>query len=389
MLYGQVLSTDNAIAYQPVEINDSIHGIVRNSLPGEILVRIGAASTGDLTREVYALPLFPHITAIPLIGELVYLVQFPNGLDTTQSSRQFYYISNINVQSSRNINQLPWLHDKSTQGSTINSVNVTPNAKVPSTYSFIEKDIKPLQPYEGDIIYQDRFGSSLRFGSTIDKRARTPAGRSVYTFTPPWIGNTIGDPIITLTAGISDAVEGFDYTIESPRNDQSLIYLTTSQRINFATAQRNLGPEITSGTRFSNPQIILSSDRIVLNSKQDSIILAANETVSIATPDWATDMNTFFTMVEDMHTELKNLHTQVTSLTSQVNTLSTAVATFGAAQQTAAAAIVVAAPLAVAPGALGVATAAQAGAISGITTQLTTIKTKLTDIDRVMTSLKQ
>lgn len=392
MIYGQVLSTDNAIGYQSSQIEDTAHNLTRDSLPGEILVRVGATTSNGLTREMHALPLFPNITSIPLVGELVVLVSMPNGLDIDQSSSQLYYISTINVHSDRNLNQLPWLYDVNTKSTTINNINVSSNAKVPEQYSFSEKTVKPLQPFEGDIIYQDRFGSALRFGSTISRSARTPSGKSVYPITPYWIGNKQGDPIVTLTTGVDDNDENALYVIENPKKDKSLIYLTTSQQVNFGTAQGNTGVA-GSLSRYDKPQIILSSDRVIINSKNDSILLSAKETVAISTPNWATDMDTFFTMVEDMQTEINNIHNELGQLTSQVANLAAAITTFGSAQATAASAAGVIippiVPLAAPPGALAGAMAPVTSGTSTITGQLTNIKTKLGAIDSTLARLKQ
>jgi len=391
-MYGQVLSTDNAISYRAAQIDDTAHNLTRESLPGEILVRVGATTSNGLTRELHALPLFPNISSIPLIGEIVLLMNLPNGLDTRQSSTQLYYVSTVNVHADRNLNQLPWLYDVNAQQSTIDNISVSSTAKVPEQYSFSEKTVKPLQPFEGDIIYQDRFGSALRFGSTVSKSARTAAGNFVYTTSPYWIGDTQGDPIVTLTAGVDDNDEDALYVLENPKRDKSLIYLTTSQQVNFSTAQGNTGVP-GSLSRYDKPQIILSSDRVIINSKNDSILLSARKTVAISTPNWATDMDTFFTMVEDMQTEINNIHNELGQLTSQVANLAAAITTFGSAQATAATAasaiIPPLVPLAAPPGALAGAMVPVTSGTSTITGQLTNIKTKLGAIDSTLARLKQ
>ena len=60
-------------------------------------------------------------------------------------------------------------------------------------------------------------------------------------------------------------------------------------------------------TNYSNPQIILTSDRLVFNSKQDEILISGKKTVGIATPGWAMDMDKMFDILEGILTELANL----------------------------------------------------------------------------------
>ena len=399
--YAQTISTNDAVGYNEVNVpaNKSTSDVrYRNSVPGEIKVRIGqqGANNRQAANEVYAKPLFANITNIPVPGELVILIQMPSGFDSTRAASTYYYMSPVNAHGDRNLNQQPWLADQQIDNSGIGRLfGLSSNnsvAKVPEPYSFLEKTVKPLQPYEGDIIHQDRFGSALRFGSTISRSARTPNGKPLYPITPYWIGDKQGDPIVTLTTGIDDNDENAFYVIENPKRDKSLIYLTTSQQVNFSTAQGNTGI-FDSLSRYDKPQIILSSDRVIINSKNDSILLSAKETVAISTPNWATDMDTFFTMVENMQTEINNIHKELGQLTAQVANLAAAITTFGGAQSAAvsvvSAAIPPISPLGAAPGALAGAMTPVTSGTSTITGQLTNIKTKLGAIDSTLARLKQ
>jgi hypothetical protein len=162
-----------------------------------------------------------------------------------------------------------------------------------------EQNITPLQPYEGDRILSSRYGSAIRFSSTITK------GKSSYfKSTPPWAGNTPNSPILTFTAGLTNSTEY--YNIENPDTDKSLLYLTTDQTISLMPSQTKLG-NAKSPSIYSDAQAILASDRVFLNSRKDDITLSGKSTVNIATPTWAADMDKFFTVMESLAQELVNL----------------------------------------------------------------------------------
>jgi len=345
--------------------------------PGEVRVTLrtgnGAANT------FVAAPLLPNTVAVPLIGERVLLVQTQDGTteSSSQSQRRWYYLSSINAHDLKNSNLLPWM----------GNFSVTEERdSEPDQYAFKEKLVPNLQPYEGDIIYQDRFGSALRFTSGVPAAVRTKTGNTVYETDPTWAGAE-GEPLTILTTGIAQSNKY--YTVEDPNKDKSSIYLTTGHKIPLKTSQQNIGQGVRSVDGYTNPQVIITSDRLVFDSKKDEIILSSKTTVGVATKDWAVDMNKFFDTVEDMQAEINNLQSQLASLTSQVSSLATAVTTFGSAQASVAASLVILAPLAAAPGVLAGTSGTVIGSAASISSQLASIKTNLVKIDNTIASLKQ
>ena len=101
----------------------------------------------------------------------------------------------------------------------------TQNVELPKGYSFAEKDIKSLTPFEGDTIIESRFGQSIRFGSTT----------SVMRKFNHWstAGNN-GDPIMIIRNGqgkVSNPIDKFATTVEDINSDSTSIYLTAGQSI--------------------------------------------------------------------------------------------------------------------------------------------------------------
>jgi hypothetical protein len=382
MTYAQVIDEGNGGPYNNLPITDQ-NGVQRERLPGEILVRTQNNRT-QAASETYVLPLLDYITRVPLHGEIVQLHMLPSGnAESKYNDNRFYYTTTLNLHGSRNINQLPWIMNTVAKGSALDSFISAEGAKVPEQSSFTEKSINALQPYEGDLIINDRFGSSIRFSSGVDTNSRASNGSLLYNTLPPWDG-PINEPLMILTAGNSQ-----DSNVENFQTDASSIILSTSQKLELDTSQQNVGRNVSSIRNYSEPQIVLNSDRITINSKADEVIISGKSTVSIATPGWASDMDKFFTMVEDIQNELKSLQSQVNALTTQVNTLSVATTTFGSAQASVAAGLVILAPLAPAPGALAAASGIVTGQTTSILTRLSTIKANLSKIDSTIASLKQ
>jgi len=94
---------------------------------------------------------------------------------------------------------------------------------------FTEKDnLKSIQPFEGDMILEGRFGNSIRFGSS------NPRGKN------NWSENgSIGDPVTIISNGQPE-VSG-DTVLEDINNIDSSIFMLSNQNINnFIPASSNI-----------------------------------------------------------------------------------------------------------------------------------------------------
>ena len=258
-----VITTENTPSKELFEKAGGFKGI------GTVFYRIYNTSkeiqeTIDLTIPLsQAIPLNPQVQSIPLLGELIYLIDLPSpvsqaGKNKSSTAVQKYY-TNINVWNNTQQNALP-TSDKSSLGLTFSE---NPNIKV-------------LLPFEGDYIIQGRQGSALRFSSTT----------KLYNDLNEWssIGNE-DSPITLITNGLK-----FDpkksYYIEQINQDASSIYLTLDQQIPLQTDKRGI---LNQRTRpidvrdYFNSQIIMNSDRVVLNSKRDEVMIFAKTNVEINT----------------------------------------------------------------------------------------------------------
>ena len=135
----------------------------------------------EFSTDAFALPLFPNVTHIPVENEIVYIIQLPsNNIQDNVNSTVYYYFQPINIWGSVHHNAIPDpvgnLFNRSdsaqandyqkTEGGTIRRVT-DGGTEIDLGDDFNENiSVRNLQPYEGDIIYEGRWGQSLRFGST-------------------------------------------------------------------------------------------------------------------------------------------------------------------------------------------------------------------------------
>lgn len=242
----------------------------------------------------FAKPLFPNIRQVPLLNEITYIVSFPStrtqdprNVDLNQTD--YYYFQPINLWNTLHQNAFPdplidynlesdspsknISYQRAEAGASFNTDAPTPEIDLGNT--FVERDnIKYLQPYEGDIIYEGRWGHSIRFGSTVDNQN-------------PWskVGKN-GDPILILRNGQAPTeTEAWIPTIEKINEDLGSIYFGSTQQLPLQAASTNYSsyqsnpPSIPN--QYSGSQIIVTSGRLVFNSSLDHILLSSNKSVNL------------------------------------------------------------------------------------------------------------
>jgi hypothetical protein len=249
---------------------------------------------------------------------------------------------------------------------TLANNTIVPDKPIKFGEDFVEADnVQFIQPYEGDTLLESRYGSSIRMGGSF------PRLKTKYQEPAPWKSSDPGAPIIVLRNGRRNNVRGNVFIVENPIDDASSIYLTSTQRLSaLQTSQRNIGLGVTPITAFNSSQIAAWADRVVINAKTDYIVLSAAKSVNIATPNWAVDMDSFFTIVS-------NLLQQVTQLNSQVSALNTSLNAFSAANLVTYGTLPILVPLVPATTTLQAGLAPVTSGLSSITTQLTKITTQL------------
>jgi len=307
----------------------------------------------------FAKPLFPNIKTIPLINEIVYIISFPtvdmqNPQFINLNDSGFYYFQPINLWNNIHHNALPnpLINDtlppsqnKTNEivaaGSALKSTNQPQKINLGETFQE-RPNIKLLQPFEGDIIYEGRWGQSIRFGSTVKNRNNdwSLAGKD-------------GDPILIIRNGQYNdgkpvlSINGIEPIVENINKDSGSIYFGTTQKIPLEASSTLYSSYIpskspTTPNEYTSNQIIINSGRVVINTFEDHILLTAKKSVNLnAVESINIDAPTTVFQTEKMYLGDKEakeplllgnrteelLNDLITALNSFTNTCSTLVST--------------------------------------------------------------
>lgn len=239
----------------------------------------------------FAKPLYSNISFLPLVNEIVYIISMPDPTvaENVSAGKQFYYFQTVNLWNNVHHNALPnTLANSSTNAqnyeSTEAGVEVQSDESINDInlgLTFQERvGIRNLQPYEGDILIEGRWGNTIRFGSTVNDSI--PLN--------PWSNNGVnGEPITIIKNGQTETNDDpWIPQVENINTDKSSIYLTSNQQIPIKGASTNYSsydspPEDLN--EFVGEQVLINSGRLVFNAKNDSILLGANTSINLNTQD--------------------------------------------------------------------------------------------------------
>jgi hypothetical protein len=233
-----------------------------------------------------ARPLDPAGKTFPLINEIVYMLALPNtNIGEFTSTKTNYYINTVGIWNHphhnafpQNSNILPPSQQKDYVQTELGSVRrvTDQSTEIFLGETFVERgNIHPLLPFEGDRIFEGRWGNSIRLGSTVKNTPNTWSSTG-----------TNGDPITILRNGQGNQTdEGWIPTIEDINNDDASIYLTSTQKIPLKAASTSYNSYSnnppTNPTQYSGKQVILNSGRLVLNTTEDHLLLSSKQSVNI------------------------------------------------------------------------------------------------------------
>lgn len=233
-----------------------------------------------------AKPLSGNTKNLPLVNEIVYLISLPDtSIEIISSNSIQYYIDIVSLWNHPHHNafpttpnELPSTQQKDyvqTTGGNIRRVTDQ------STEIFLGKTFKersnihPLLPFEGDILYEGRWGNSIRVGSTVPN---TPNNWSTT--------GQSGDPITIIRNGQGvQSQEGWIPIVEDINNDDTSIYLVSTQKIPLKASSTNYfsykenPPE--SPEQFAGKQLIINSGRLVFNTTQDHILFSSAKSINL------------------------------------------------------------------------------------------------------------
>ena len=256
-------------------------------------------SNNNINLSNIAKPLLPNLKNYPLVSEFILLFRLPNKdiFFNESNNTSYFYLNPISIWNHPHLNAYPnvettsttqptekksyqSIEDGQTRKSSKEIINYNYNSPLVGG-TFIERsNIHPLLAFAGDIITEGRWGNSIRFGST----AKTDS--ILYGNNWSNIGED-GNPITIIRNGQPTDVseEGYLPIIEDINKDLSSIYLTSNQTIPLKTTITN-NPTISNNQpesigSYEGSQVMINSDRLVFNTKADSIILNSQSTISL------------------------------------------------------------------------------------------------------------
>lgn len=245
-----------------------------------------------------AYPAFPNIKQYPLINELVPIIFLADPNVTENASAvSAYYLPPINTWNSQvhnavpSSNITPELEDKEYPLVEAGSVRriTDQDTDIELGKTFNENNVLnnyPLLPYEGDIIYEGRYGNSIRFGSTV-RNVNYPNNWSIT--------GKEGSPITIIRNGqdnesknIQETTDSWIPVLENINIDKSSIYLTSNQQIplvlnsNIPDSYGKNINQVPNVQSYLGDQILLNSGQLVFNSKKNDIILSSNKSIHLS-----------------------------------------------------------------------------------------------------------
>ena len=305
---AEVLGYDETYNWNDGSDEDSLKNI-----DNLFTIKVRSCSAYIDRKTFFARPISNNIKNIPLVGELVLLLKSYNQYSTNKRTREtWYYVQTLNINSSLNDNRLP--------GISISRKLKTSNIDPIPGKTFQTKKISPLQAFEGDYIYEGRWGNSIRLGSTI-----STIPENYYHKSPSWIGDNNGDPIIVLSNG-REYLENKEFVVEDINQDNSSIYLTSTQKIPIVLGnEENPNPLygcITPNgneTEYIGSQLIGISDRVILKARADlavidspmGIVLNSTGQIKLGSEEATESMVHGEVLLEILQNILSQLSTQV------------------------------------------------------------------------------
>jgi len=247
--------------------------------------------------NLIAAPMDVNLRRLPLVNEIVLIIQSTDVLNNDPQAQKFYYLNNVNVWNSIHHNGFPDLQNLSaTQKSetllgyvsTENGLTKKQDDSPKDLFlgqTFIEDpQIRNLYPVEGDTIIEGRFGNSIRFSHT----SIFPS-QSVVS---PWSKtgkNT--SPITIIRNGQTKQVPSVRWTpiFEDIDGDASSIYLTNGQEIQMTLASKNLASYnmvITSSAAVVQiPNVVVQpQNQPLTESDAEELELATSQSLTETTP---------------------------------------------------------------------------------------------------------
>jgi hypothetical protein len=217
-------------------------------------------SNGGKDDYKLARPLESNIRQYPFPGEHVIVATYLEDIYYTQKLNMRDQVS---LNTAIGLSQVTHLWEKENYKENLPSIG---NSK-----------IRFLNAEEGDITFEGRFGNTIRLGSNV-KEIKTQDGVEENT-------GKFNSPNVVIRAG-QRKLENLDLPAYRPikediNKDSSSLWMTTDQVVPFERSSEKAHGK-TVPKEYDGKQILINSDRIVFNSKLNSIHAFSKNEISMA-----------------------------------------------------------------------------------------------------------
>lgn len=235
-------------------------------------------------------PLESNIRQYPLIGEMVQVIYVGAkltykliGTDNKITKNGFLLLDAVSTLETPNENL-------DIEASLIASgVRVPQEKPEPPNTGLTLPFTKGIQPKEGDILIQGRFGNSIRLGSS-KFQPRTESDNvpspNLLLSVGSWSTPTAAGDTPELSTDKIDTEYSLVY--EDINNNKTCLWMVANQQVDFSAATKDStahlrGADITrTNPWYTGAQIFANSDRIIINSKVNEIALFSNTEINLS-----------------------------------------------------------------------------------------------------------
>ena len=205
---------------------------------------------------ITAAPMNSDVKRYPYPGEYVIIAKYFG---------QFFYTQKINLRNRTDSNIVNGL--SKTAGAY--SIDIT-KENLPIINN---PNIRTLNAEEGDVTFEGRFGNTIRLGSNVKQKIKGDAvEENTGIFNSPNLLMRVGQGIVE--SEINKPVR------EDINLDGSSMWMTTKQVVPFERSSEKAHGK-TVPKQYDGNQIVLNSDRIVFNSKKNSIHAFSKSEISL------------------------------------------------------------------------------------------------------------
>ena len=247
---------------------------------------IGLENAQGKPGEIYAQPLNPYFKCIPMPGEHVLVVR--------GDKNRWYYSDVVNINGKL--------------GENIDSKRASVLADGSDFFFGLfgkPRETKKMDPTEGDVILEGRAGQTIRFTSTSEE-----------SFLGKLFGGKSENKPVMMISCNDDEEEGLGN--EDILEDDCSIYLASETPISTLLLESNIDSDYEKVNEYADGQIILRSNRLILSSKKENIILSSADKVGISTKKWKVDVDKLMKAVQDIAKQLSDLTKGTATFTTGV-----------------------------------------------------------------------